>query len=579
MNDLARYRPYALLCSILLVGCIISSYPVAEVGINDEWSYVRSADLMASTGHMVYMGWASAMLGWLIPLGALFVKIFGFSFTAVRASGSAVAVLNAFVMQRCFVRSGLSERNGTVATLAIVLSPLYLPLATTFMSDLPGMAVWLLCYYGCLRAVQASSDKAATTWLVAACVLTAVGGTARQSAWLGLLIMVPCACWILRGRRLPWIGIVVAWLGSVAFIFAALHWFSRQPYSLNEELVAAYVDRDLITPFLAHIARTVFSVCFFLVPLTVAFVPHLEVRETRARRLIYFASAATAGFAISLLARHHFVSWLAPFSGNCFTEKGLMDVQFGARPVVLEPWVRVLLTLFTLVCTVAALSYCGAASGRRTPASREGQESPSWTVILVLLLPSTAAYLAMLAHRALFAYVFDRYLLTVLFVGALLLVRFYQERISFRLPAACIAAVAVSAIFAVAANHDLFAMERARVAATQELVRSGIGRERFYGGWEYDGWTQVDHYGFVNTGGLRMPSGVSVNPPIRYKVEPKPCNNRFAPFYPAIHPEYEVSFEPTDCNGPSGFPPIEYRLWLPPYKADIYITRVIVASR
>jgi hypothetical protein len=569
MNAFARYRPYALLCSALLLGCILVSHPVAEVGICDEWSYIRSADLMARTGHMVYMGWASAMLGWLIPLGALFVKLFGFSFTTVRASGVVVAVFNAFLMQRCFVRSGLSERNGTVATLAIVLSVFYLPIATTFMSDVPGMAVWLLCYYACLRAAQSGSDTATTRWLLAACLLTAVGGTARQTAWLGLLVMVPSAFWLLRRRRLPWIGLAMVWLGSVAFIFGAMYWFGKQLYSLHESVVAGYVDRDVIAPFLAHIARTIFAVCFFLVPFTVAFVPHLPLRNPRARRLIYVATAATAVFAVCLLAIRHFVSLLAPFPLSYLMEDG---------HTYMHPWLRVLLTLFTLVCTVAALSYCVAASPRRKQASTKQQQSPSWSVILVLLLPCTAVYVAMLGHRALFEYVFDRYLLTILFVGALLLVRFYQERIAFRLPAVCIAVVAVAAIFAVAANHDMFAMERARVAATQELIRSGIGRERFYGGWEYDSWTQVDHYGFVNTGGIRMPTGISVNAPVPYKISPKPCKNLFAGHFFVVHPEYAISFEPTDCDGPSQFPPVEYRLWLPPYKADMYITRVIVPS-
>ncbi|HEV2619655.1 MAG TPA: glycosyltransferase family 39 protein, partial [Acidobacteriaceae bacterium] len=185
MQGLARYRPYALLCAVLLLVCILASHPVAETGINDDFSYVKSAQLMSTTGHMAYVGWASAMEGWLIPLGALFIKLFGFSFTGVRAAGVLVATVTAVLMQRSCVRSGLSERNAAIATLAIVLSPLYLPLASTYMTDIPGLLVVVLCYYGCLRAVESATGHGATAWLTAICVLTAIGGTARQTGWLG----------------------------------------------------------------------------------------------------------------------------------------------------------------------------------------------------------------------------------------------------------------------------------------------------------------------------------------------------------------------------------------------------------
>ena len=81
----ASRRP-AILCALLLAVCTLASYPFAEMGGNDDFAYVRSAKALADTGHMVYFGWSSAMLGWQLALGALFIKLFGASFTVTRAS-------------------------------------------------------------------------------------------------------------------------------------------------------------------------------------------------------------------------------------------------------------------------------------------------------------------------------------------------------------------------------------------------------------------------------------------------------------------------------------------------------------
>lgn len=125
-TKLKTYLP-ALLCALTPVLCYLIVHPYAEVGIDDDWSYIRTAQVLAQTGHIVYNGWATAMLGWQLYVGAFFVKLFGFSFTAVRLSSLVAAVATAFLMERTLVRAGISEWNATLATMTFVLSPLYLP--------------------------------------------------------------------------------------------------------------------------------------------------------------------------------------------------------------------------------------------------------------------------------------------------------------------------------------------------------------------------------------------------------------------------------------------------------------------
>ena len=56
------------------------------MGISDDGPYILMAQTLASTGRIVYNGWAAAMIGWQLYIGAAFIKLFGFSFTAVRMS-------------------------------------------------------------------------------------------------------------------------------------------------------------------------------------------------------------------------------------------------------------------------------------------------------------------------------------------------------------------------------------------------------------------------------------------------------------------------------------------------------------
>src|SRR5215469_17870502 len=196
----ADNRLGAAVCAFIVPLCALVIWPVVELGVNDEWSYVKTVQILAQTGHIVYNGWSAAILGWQLYLGALFVKLFGFSFTTIRLSMLVVSIATAFLSHRVMVLCGINDWNATAGTLALVLSPLFLPLGMTFMTDVPGFFCIVLCLYACLRALKAETDNAAIAWICFAAVTNAIGGTVRQIAWLGVLVMVPSTLWLLRRR-------------------------------------------------------------------------------------------------------------------------------------------------------------------------------------------------------------------------------------------------------------------------------------------------------------------------------------------------------------------------------------------
>lgn len=563
----------ATLCALLLAICTLASYPFAELGGNDDFAYVRSAKALADTGHLVYFGWSSAMLGWQLALGALFIKLFGAPFTAARASILLVALATAILLQRTFVRLGLRETNASFATLTLVLSPLFIPLSFSFMSDIPGLFAIVLSLYCCLRAIESQLPSRTTAWLLAAAISSAILGTARQTGWLGLFVIVPSAFYLVRHRRLPKALMMCAWFLCVDFTFACLYWFSKQMYTTAESTSAMKLEPNHLFDVGLAALRVPLEIAFFLSPILIAFAVAFLKQRTRA---VYLSLAGVILFCAYVCLRPHSY-WvgelLAPAAtgvGDYVTPLGILELpDVGNRPLMLNFAVR---TVITVVSYFAAFAFIALLiTRRRHPAQARKTESsqPSWQQLLVLLGPFTLAYCAFLGIRILAGVMFDRYLLPLFMVLAVMALRFYQEKVGPRLPLTSFVVLFLFAAFGVAGTHDLFAVDRARLAAIEQLRTAGVPRTAFYGGFAYDGWTQIDSQGYIDTGGIHTPDGIRQLPAGRLKFTP--CGYLFAKYYPAIRAQYVLSYDNSTCSPPKGsFAPVPYHLWLPPFSGAIY---------
>src|ERR1700723_2308213 len=235
-----------IICASVTAASVLASWPFAEMGFVDDWSYVKTAFVFARTGHIVYNGWATAMLGWAIPWAALFIKLFGFTFTAVRLSTLPLAMLSVYLLHASLVRFGITARNAIVGALTLGLSPLFLPLAASYMTDIACLFCILLCLYLCQRALTAHSDRATILWLACAALTNIAGGTIRQIAWLGTLVMVPSTAWLLRWRAGVKHTAGLLWIGSVLDVIACMRRLERQPYALPEKIAQGPVTGPMI---------------------------------------------------------------------------------------------------------------------------------------------------------------------------------------------------------------------------------------------------------------------------------------------------------------------------------------------
>jgi hypothetical protein len=554
----------------VVVVAISLARPYAEMGFIDDWSYVKTAFEYARTGHFVYNGWATAMLGWQVLWGALFVKLFGYTFTSVRLSMLPVDLLSVWLFYAVLVRFGLERRNAVFGTLTLGLSPLFVPLAASYMTDIPGLFVILLCLYLCMRAVSASSDRAALCWMTLAAGTNVAGGTVRQIAWLGALVMVPSTAWLLRRRPRALLTGGVLWVLSVAGIFACLRWWQQQPYSVPEKIIQGPVTPVMVGHLGAELLKALLCMLLLVFPVLVAWMPRFRTLPPRSRAAIaiLIVSLAAGAYVLHLhgMLEHRVMPWLGHVIGteSMFSSTGEM---LGSRPVTLNLFLRTVLSLVVIAATSICLLDTWAACTSATEASPARGKLKQATV---LLAPFTICYITLLLPRALYSFVYDRYLLGIMPGALALFLLLYQHRFRRILPSWTFAALGIFSVYTVAATHDWFALNRARVSAVNEVHAVGVPLTRIQGGFDFDGWTQVENARSINWVQIANPGGV-YQPYTADKSLGPPCRLDFAPYTPSVTPDYFVVFHPMPCLASSKFAPIAYRTWLPPTRRAVYV--------
>ena len=580
MQIIRKYRLSAFLCALAVLLCEVISRPYVEMGISDDTPYVLMARTLAVTGHIAYNGWATAMLGWQLYLGAAFIKLFGFSFTAVRMSTLLVSLATVIFLQRIFVRAGIPERNATLATLTLALSPLYLLLSVTYMSDIFGLFAIIICLYGCLRALQSATPNATVFWLCFAVVTNGLFGTARQIAWLGILVMLPSTLWLLRVQRRVLIAGAAATVAGALFILACMEWFKHQPYSVPEHIFGPTFP----------LASTFWSLLYFflaipvlLLPIVAIFLPSL--RKVRPKLLAVLGIFLVGYLFLAIYPSHlrgHFP--LEPTMGGGGNWIGVHGIHEGHHlqgdpPLFLSVPVQALITIVCfggLLAVLLSLFQQFGLRPRPAPVTQQSAARVSWRQLAFLLVPYACAYVLLLIPRAGTGWIYDRYTLEIGFVALIFLVRYYEESIQPRIPLAGIALIAVMAVVGVAITHNHFALYRARVVLANELIANGIPDTSVDNGFEYNFAVEIRTTGHINEKKVVFPAHSSISEP---PLPASTCKMFWHIMTPHITPIYGISFDPNACYGAAPFPPASYSRWLSHSPGTLYVVRYTPPSK
>lgn len=188
-HPLSTYVAALLLVQLALLGIV---HPVGNFPLNDDWAYAHSVLWLLDEHRLRLSNWIAMNLLPQTLLGAAVAKLFGFSFTGLRAVTQALAMLTSLAAFAFFRTSGLSRPAALVATLLLVVTPWWQVLANTYMTDLYGLLFGLLAATYYLRHLE----RPRAAFLALAVAFTVVGVLQRQVVFV-IPLAFTCA-WFAR---------------------------------------------------------------------------------------------------------------------------------------------------------------------------------------------------------------------------------------------------------------------------------------------------------------------------------------------------------------------------------------------
>jgi 4-amino-4-deoxy-L-arabinose transferase-like glycosyltransferase len=451
--------------------------------LNDDWAYAWSARHLAETGQVRILDWAAPSLVSHVAWGGLLVRLFGPSFVVLRAGGALIGGIGLLLLYRLGRLAGLPPARSVLLALLVGLSPWYLALSLSYMTDVP----WTVLVLGAAVAAL-SADRGRPAWLLAAGLLLSAAVLCRQVA----LVVLPA--WILLvaadaradgagwRMRATFRALLVAAPVAIAFgVFQV--WYLR----VHGPTAAYRATFDRVHELtVRHVAGHVLAVLAYAglwcLPVVVACFSHgRRSRQLLAGRGRLLVAALLAGLAVNAaLNALPDVGPAMPYLGNVLQPGGIGPRTLDEAPRSDLAWLWVAVTVVSLLAAVVWTGWLGRAL-RDTARQLRSRAAPDPRERVRLLLVSLSAIylLYLLATSSL---LFDRYLLPLMPLAAWLAVdALPRER---GLGAAGWGALVVLAAYSVQAERSYLGWHGALDGAVRALEARGVDPGQIDAGFE-----------------------------------------------------------------------------------------------
>jgi hypothetical protein len=538
--------------------------PVLESGVIDDWAYAFTARGLASTGRLIYNGWAEMIVGPQAYWGALFIKAFGFSFTALRLSTVVLILICIPVLYWLGRDAGLRPSFASFAVLTCVLSPVFVPVAISFMTDVPAWCFAMIGLLAFVRAWKSETTVSFVAWAAAGSIAGALAGCVRQNYWLLALSCLPVLAYqrFRRRERLATAFCLMAMLATAAGLVAVTRWFAAQPYVFTRAIEWPHQPLHVLATIWHRMVGMVETIALVLVPATVLYV-------APSRR--YFSRKVWALGALAILAA--FVAYESnpprwpPRLGDIVTEYGILYPSasvIGYQAPILGPALRLAIAAVMFATFAAFVAVAIAILRRRLV---QLSRTKIWPFVALSFPFAAVMVLVFVVRIATGGTLLDRYLIVLLPILAVPILWLYQTHVREHVPAAGWLVLFLFGAYAAATTHDSFAAARARLVAADAVIRSGTPRTAIMAGGVYDGWTELEASGHINDEHITNPAGAYR--PAKECSGPPELAHR-AGWTPSIRARYFVIMSRLDSLSDAPFAPVRYRTWLPPYRGEVF---------
>ena len=115
--------------------------------LNDDWAYARNVQYLSERGEIYFDPWPAQTLIAQTVWGALFTKLFGFSFTVLRVSTLVAGAIGVYYWYKIWLSAGANVSSSVFLTLLLAFNPFYFTLSYSFMTEIPFLAATLGAFY------------------------------------------------------------------------------------------------------------------------------------------------------------------------------------------------------------------------------------------------------------------------------------------------------------------------------------------------------------------------------------------------------------------------------------------------
>src|SRR5204863_1885538 len=129
------------------------------------------------------------------------------------------------------------------------------------------------------------------------------GGTVRQNAWVGALVMVPSTGWLLRRRHGVLRAALAAGAVSLIAIFGLTRWFYRRPYYFVDPATDWYKRHYFAVSLAVSIIQIFLCLLLLLLPLFAAWWPTVRCLTRRPALLRGSALLVLVALVLTIPAR------------------------------------------------------------------------------------------------------------------------------------------------------------------------------------------------------------------------------------------------------------------------------------
>lgn len=455
--------------------------PSGDFPLNDDWCYAKSVQTLVETGSLKLYNWGEMTLVAHVYWGALFAKLFGFTFTVLRWSTlvmGGAALVGTYAL--CKVVN-MPRWARILGVCLLALNPVFLALSNSFMTDIPFTAVIVWSSYFFVRAYQ-------TNQLAPLLMAIAFTGWAFLIRQLALVLPLAWLAGMVLTQKMSarnWLRAVLPGLALAALYF--IYSFGMEAAGLlqdryNDKLgVLAGVLTDLTWKRLVNIPgyliTTLAYLGVFLLPLAL-----LLGQKQQWRRYRWWFLLAIIVLPIVLAD----AGKLLPSLDNVWIDTGVgptTTVDFYDR-FTESPGPHFWAPIWYLVTLLGVAGACGLVlpviTGLRMLMQRKTVQ-PHWIFGLALVSIYLAPFIVV--------GIYDRYIVTLIPFALLLIAPALPKTPPIpRLRQAAAVFVLLFGGFSVAATHDYLSWNRARWAGIEALLDDGVADLQIAGGVEFDAW-------------------------------------------------------------------------------------------